>query len=181
MDFILIIFNNEFQLTRYLFKAGNPFGLDLAAINIQRGRDHGLRPYNDYRQLIGLQRIEQFEEFGTGVLLNISINWTILLFRFLQIGTKLGYLYSTVDDIDLWVGGLLEPKDSDDSVLGPTFRDIVADQFSRLKKGDRYFFENGPKINPGYFTLGMNSSIAIVPKYQVLILHIGRIDRKINV
>ncbi|GJQ67256.1 hypothetical protein Trydic_g8161 [Trypoxylus dichotomus] len=137
-------------LTRYLFKAGNPFGLDLAAINIQRGRDHGLRPYNDYRQLIGLSRIGDFNEFGT------------------EIGNILDYLYSTVDDIDLWVGGLLEPKEPDGGILGPTFREIVADQFSRLKKGDRYFFENDPKTNPGYFTLEQLSELKKISMARII-------------
>lgn len=50
-----------------MFRAGNPFGVDLAAINIQRGRDHGLRPYNDYRELVGQPRIKSFEEFGPEV------------------------------------------------------------------------------------------------------------------
>lgn len=56
-----------FQLTKYMFRAGNPFGVDLAAINIQRGRDHGLRPYNDYRELVGQPRITSFEEYGEEV------------------------------------------------------------------------------------------------------------------
>ncbi|KAK4882891.1 hypothetical protein RN001_006210 [Aquatica leii] len=120
-------------LTKYMFRAGNPFGVDIASINIQRGRDHGLRPYNDYRELVGQARIKSFEEFGE------------------ELGNKLKTVYASVDDIDLWVGGLLEPKYGG-SVLGLTFRDIVAEQFSRLKKGDKYFFENDPTINPGSFT-----------------------------
>nr|XP_022907999.1 chorion peroxidase [Onthophagus taurus] len=121
-------------LTKYMFKAGNPFGVDLASLNIQRGRDHGLRPYNDYRILVGLEPIKSFIEFGS------------------ELGEKLSKVYASPDDIDLWVGGLLEGK-VPGSILGLTFRDIIADQFSRLKKGDRYFFENNPKVNPGHFNL----------------------------
>lgn len=50
-----------------MFRGGNPFGVDLASINIQRGRDHGLRPYNDYRELIGLPRLTSFEELSQEV------------------------------------------------------------------------------------------------------------------
>ncbi|XP_025832243.1 chorion peroxidase isoform X2 [Agrilus planipennis] len=121
------------SLSRYMFKGGNPFGVDLASINIQRGRDHGMRPYNDYRQLVGLDRIYAFEEFGP------------------VLGRKLKRLYASVDDIDLWVGGLLEPKYSG-GLVGTTFKDIIGDQFSRLRKGDRFFFEHSPKNNPEAFT-----------------------------
>lgn len=58
-----------------------------------------------------------------------------------------------MEDVDLWVGGLLEPKVAG-SILGLTFRDIVAEQFARFKKGDKYFFEHDPSINPGHFTPG---------------------------
>lgn len=54
-------------MSRYLFRGSNPFGLDLAAINIQRGRDHGIRPYNDYVEVSGHRRISSFEEFGPDV------------------------------------------------------------------------------------------------------------------
>lgn len=51
----------------------------------------------------------------------------------------------------MFVGGLLESSE-DDAIVGPTFRDIIADQFSRLRRGDRYFYEHNPSINPGHFT-----------------------------
>lgn len=126
-------FFNFFQLSRFLFRAGNPFGLDLISLNIQRGRDEALRPYNDYLAVSGRKPIENFHELGP------------------VIGERLEEVYKSPRDIDLFVGGLLESSE-DDAIVGPTFRDIIADQFSRLRRGDRYFYEHNPSINPGHFS-----------------------------
>jgi hypothetical protein len=67
------------------------------------------------------------------------------------IGERLEKAYQSPNDIDLFVGGLLETAESG-AIVGPTFREIIADQFSRLKRGDRYFYENSPQINPGHFS-----------------------------
>lgn len=60
-------------------------------------------------------------------------------------------VYQHPDDIDLWLGGLLESARGD-GIVGPTFGDIIADQFSKFRQGDRYFYEHAPEINPGAFT-----------------------------
>jgi len=40
---------------------------DLAAINIQRGRDHGLPDYNAVREAFGIPRVKTWEEINPNV------------------------------------------------------------------------------------------------------------------
>jgi peroxidase len=54
---------------------------------------------------------------------------------------QLQSLYGTVDNIDLWVGGLAEDHVAGSSV-GRTFRTILSDQFERLRDGDRFWYQN---------------------------------------
>ena len=50
------------ELTERLFMLAHALALDLAAINIQRGRDHGLPPYNEWRRLCNLTYAESFSD-----------------------------------------------------------------------------------------------------------------------
>jgi hypothetical protein len=111
-------------LRNFLFGPPGAGGFDLAARNIQRGRDHGLADYNTTRRAYGLPAVSSFSQ--------ISANP--------DLQQKLQGLYGSVDDIDLWVGGLAEDHVAGASV-GRTFQRIIADQFERLRDGDRYWYE----------------------------------------
>ena len=68
--------------------------MDLVALNIQRGRDHGLPGYNAFRELCGLGRVTDFD------LLADTIPHKIV--------ERLQMIYRDVDDIDLFIGGIVE-------------------------------------------------------------------------
>lgn len=108
-----------------LFGQPGSGGLDLAALNIQRGRDHELPSYNDMRQAMGLRRITSFND---------------PIFQG-DFGTKMASVYNSPDDIDAWVGGLAE-KPVGDALLGESMTLILKDQFERLRDGDRFWYQN---------------------------------------
>jgi peroxidase len=111
------------EVTNHLFQGKDKkFGMDLVALNLQRGRDHGLQGYNAFRQLCGLGRVKTFA--GLADLIPVKIV------------ERLKLIYDDVDDVDLFIGGISEAA-ADGSLLGPTFRCIVGDQFKRLQHGDR--------------------------------------------
>ena len=53
------------DVRNFLFGPPGADGFDLAALNIQRGRDHGLPSYNDARAALGLSRAQSFAEVSS--------------------------------------------------------------------------------------------------------------------
>ncbi len=103
-------------------------GLDLAALNIQRGRDHGLADYNTFRQAFGIPAATSFADISSDPLVQ----------------TQLSDAYNgNVNNIDVWVGLLAEDQ-LPNAAIGQTLNAILADQFARLRDGDFYYFENDP-------------------------------------
>lgn len=64
---------------------------------------------------------------------------------------KLRALYAHPDDVDLIIGGMAE-RPVDDGLLGPTFRCLIFEQFSRTRRTDRYFYDSAYQPHP--FTPG---------------------------
>lgn len=92
-------------------------------------------------------------------------------------GEHLSRYYAHPDDIDLWVGGLTEPSYGD-AVLGFTFSEIVADQFSRFKRGDKYFYDLSPDINLGYFTTDQLQEIRSTTMARIICDNVDGITKK---
>ena len=109
-------------------------GFDLAALNIQRGRDHGLPGYGAWRRECGLSEVATFAETHN------------------EIGEEkarkiLDELYdSVVEHADLWAVGIGEDH-MPGAMIGPTFHCILRRQFTQLRDGDRFWYER-----PGVFT-----------------------------
>ncbi|MCC9642852.1 dockerin type I domain-containing protein [Rhodopirellula sp. JC740] len=112
-------------LRNFLFGPPGAGGMDLVAMNIQRGRDHGLSDYNATREAYGLPPVSTFADITGDVTLQ----------------NRLASLYGSVDDIDLWVGLMAEDHLLDASV-GELTATIIADQFQRTRDGDRFFYRN---------------------------------------
>jgi CshA-type fibril repeat protein len=105
----------------FLFSTGQGlFGSDLAALNIQRGRDHGLPSYLEMRGALGLAPVTTFEQ--------ISSDPDVVMKLRLAYGDDLS-------KVDLWVGGLAEDSVAG-GMVGETFRAVLIDQFTRLRDGD---------------------------------------------
>lgn len=147
------------EVTNHLFQTpGFSFGMDLASINIQRGRDHGLPPYVRWREPCGLSPIKTFEDFDRGMSPNIA--------------RKFRSLYLSVEDIDLFSAGLAE-KSVVGGLVGPTFACIIAQQFSNLRRGDRFWYENPDSESS--FTAGQLQQIRQVSLAQILCRTMGGI------
>ncbi|XP_067677467.1 thyroid peroxidase-like [Haliotis asinina] len=96
---------------------------DLVSFNIQRGRDHGLPPYVDFRA--------KAEDFATDNSLSSGAAADL---------TCADSLYTSTDDVDLYVGGIKEEHVTG-GLVGLTFAYIMGLQYRDLRSGDRFWYE----------------------------------------
>jgi len=156
--------------------------LDLGAIDIERGRDHGIPRYNALRQAYGLPARTSFTAItgestsnfpaGSGVdnrnsldITNLSdIDGTAVAVgedggtketRRSTIAARLQGIYGNVNNVDAFVGMLAEPH-----VAGTEFGElqlaIWTKQFLALRDGDRFFYGNDQGLSTIKNTYGID-------------------------
>jgi hypothetical protein len=147
---------------------------DLGAMDVARGRDHGIPTYNALRQAYGLAPKNSFAEItGEGVAERINrsdpaivdfvelrdingnvidLNDTVAVeeqavsgVRRTSLASRLRAAYGEVGKVDAFVGMLSEPHPPGEE-LGELQRAIWREQFTRLRDGDRYFYANDPAL-----------------------------------
>lgn len=98
-------------------------GIDLIALNLQRGRDHALPSYNTVRKIFGLSIQRRFSDVSSS----------------LNLQSRLKNTYGKVDNMDLWIALLAEDHVPGAS-MGETMLRIWEAEFKRLAEGDRFFY-----------------------------------------
>lgn len=99
--------------------------IDLIAIDIQRQRDVGLATFNETRRALGFAPYRSFADLTQDPVLQNGLQ----------------AVYSSIDDVDLFIGGLAEGH-VPGALVGETFQAIIARQFEALRSGDRFFWRN---------------------------------------
>lgn len=111
------------DVRNFLFGRPGEGGFDLAALNIQRGRDHGIPKYNKVRKAYKLSRNKSWEDVSSNEALR----------------EKLKRVYDSPNDMDAWVGGLCEDH-VDGASVGELIGTVLKDQFTRTREGDPFFY-----------------------------------------
>ncbi|XP_067337021.1 thyroid peroxidase [Channa argus] len=115
------------EVTERLVVLNVPQYVDLASLNLQRGRDHALPGYNSWRNFCGLKVIKTLDDLREVVMDN-------------RVAEKILKIYKHPDNIDVWLGGLVENL-LPSSRTGPLFACLIGKQMKALRDGDRFWWE----------------------------------------
>ena len=136
------------DLRNQLFGIPGAGGMDLCAIDIQRGRDHGVPDYGAIRTAFGLGNISSYSEITSDSVIADNL--------------ALAYGNETPGYIDPLIGMLAEDH-LPDSALGETMDALIRDQFTRLRDGDPFYYENDPELD------GVESELAATKLSHVIL------------
>jgi hypothetical protein len=122
------------DIRNFMFGPPGAGGLDLAALDIQRGRDHGLLNYDAFRPTYGLARLNSVAQLTSDS----------------EVRAKLISLYGNITSIEAWIGGIAEDHVAGSSVGAMVMASLV-DQFTRLRDGDRLFYTGDTDLQTAMF------------------------------
>lgn len=105
--------------------SASPASIDLIAIDIQRERDLGIGTLNETRAALGLTPYTSFDDLTSDPV----------------VAAKLAAQFGSIDDVDLFLGGVAE-NHAPGADVGETFQAIIGDQFTRLRAGDQFWWQN---------------------------------------
>lgn len=111
------------DLAHLLFKTRN-VGTDVLALDIQRGRDHGLSSYTNYYKHCTGRSISAWEDLS-GIVSPSDLD-------------KLRTAYASVHDVDLIVGAIAEKPISAETLVGSTLGCIIRDQMAHSLGGHQH-------------------------------------------
>ncbi|KAG4071221.1 hypothetical protein HA402_008956 [Bradysia odoriphaga] len=136
------------ELTNKIGKNSQGFGYDLFAIDLQRSRDHGCTSYVEMRKLCNIQpEINSFDDYK-----KIFNETNVELLK---------SLYASYEDVDFYVGGLLEMFENIGvAIVGPTFGCIIGLGHNNYVQGDIYYYTH--KQSPHPFSAAQLASLAVV-------------------
>ncbi|XP_044143031.1 eosinophil peroxidase-like [Bufo gargarizans] len=137
------------ELREHLFELFKRIGLDLGALNMQRGRDHGLPGYNAWRRFCGLSQPRNVTELAQ-------------VLRNKQLAEKFISLYGTPQNIDIWVGAVAEPL-LPNARVGELLACLIGNQFRRTRDGDRFYYERHTE-----FTAAQRAAIEKVKMSRII-------------
>lgn len=119
------------DIRNFLFGKPGQGGFDLAAINIQRGRERGLPSINELRKALQLPAYKSIADINPD---NVTLT------------RKLESLFRDIESIDLWVA-LLSERKLEGTIFGETMKHFLIVTFTNLRDGDRFYYEVDPVLS----------------------------------
>ncbi len=117
-------------------------GMDMCAIDMQRGRDHGLPDYNSIRASLGFDKISNWSEISNDA----------------EVIERMNIAYPDINNADP-IMGMYAEQHLEGSSLGESMHALILDQYLRLRDADPLFYQNDPEMIP-YLDMVNQSTLA---------------------
>lgn len=100
---------------------------DLPAINIERGRDHGVATFNTLREALGLPKARAFNDSAVFDA---------------DAAKRLSSVYKSINDVDAFPGAICERPENANGHTGALINAMIKRQIVALRSADRFWYEN---------------------------------------